>query len=62
MSRRRWSASLIPLLVVALTGLLCVLAYENLEITEPRPAVVQRIAARNATGPLSNAAAVTMSE
>jgi len=34
-------------LLDAVRGRLFVVAYENLEITEPRPAVVQRIAARN---------------
>ena len=40
-------------LLDAVRGRLCVLAYENLEVTEPRPAVLQRIAARNAAGPFS---------
>ncbi|HTO81254.1 MAG TPA: SAM-dependent methyltransferase [Methylomirabilota bacterium] len=40
-------------LLDAVRGRLCVLAYENLEVTDPRPAVIQRIAARNATAPFS---------
>src|SRR5215813_12791839 len=38
-------------LLDAVRGRLCVLAYENLEVTEPRPAVVQRIAAMNTLTP-----------
>ena len=45
-------------LLDAVRGRLGVIAYENLEVTEPRPAVVQRIAALN----VFDAAAVTISE
>jgi SAM-dependent methyltransferase len=38
-------------LLAAVRGRLRVLAYENVEITEPRPAVVQRIAARREAEP-----------